>query len=372
VTCSIFEGHVRGGLQESPVKALNGNQLVPTNETQSAYAYVPWWIGFEGVNLDATPINNRLIYPFENTIPLVIYLVWRRDYYDSSGAIVDSSVETWDVYGNVVFTGYSGNQNSTAAGRIIRGSQILAPDKLSVSIQHDNGYSIASVNTPYTFDQAVSSCIDLLGNIELINTSKTYSGTFQFSVGSGSFSGAHFCFLSQRGENGFSALNSGNLTSGNTAVSELFVTWDLSGNPVFVVGGYKTPQSSGNNYAWAGDSTGNPSAWNGFINSSLHDNGGSFANGFDGFIVCKKMAVLTYKLQFNVLNLTILDKTAQNFTLHSAAPTLLVKPITEIFLPSSVSKYGFGEWAYNANSNLGSAGNANTGAGGNNPTTSDL
>lgn len=37
--CSILEGHVRGGLQESPVKHLNGNQIKPAVLTRMGYAH---------------------------------------------------------------------------------------------------------------------------------------------------------------------------------------------------------------------------------------------------------------------------------------------------------------------------------------------
>ena len=112
--CSIMEGHVRGGLQESPVKHLNGNQLLPVVSSRMGYCHkqinglVCFESGYYGKYLYdwpyASPVMNQAVTPPSSpaascqlqwtiyTTLTQIYsmtgLVWLfEDFYDYSGTL---------------------------------------------------------------------------------------------------------------------------------------------------------------------------------------------------------------------------------------------------------------------------------------------
>ena len=188
------------------------------------------------------------------------------------------------------------------------------------------------VSDPYSYDDAVTYALALLKQIDLLNPDKTYPviHTQGAYVGQPAVT-THFCYTVENAN-----------YPGAACVNRLMVGPDVNGNIVFSAEGY-THTDPSNSFAYQGDFTGNPGAWNGYMTSSLHTyGGGSSSTVLDGFVMVKKQAWR------NPSNYTRRVDNLDPFAATPFGTVWLVPKVIDagdnIFLPTDVPGYGWSKW----------------------------
>ncbi len=308
------------------------------SEAQSAYAFVPYWMGMEKLTGRGSGVSNRLATAFVSSFPQLVYLTYTEVITLSTGETA-TAITSYDIYGKLTTTtDPSYNTLSLSVGSFV--SYGTTTDTIN-TINYSNGTVVVTLTDPYSYADAVSNALKLLDQIALLNPARIYTIA---PYGSSYYSGGpiHFCYGSEA-----------SAYPGQRTTNILYVSWDINGNPVFAIDGYgngtaigsSTPGGAGV-FGW-NDGEAVPSAMNGFITTSSHTYGGSVTGNYmDVFVVVKKQAVRSptgyIRRDDNLANLS-----TGKFVAGIPAP-VTINAGENLFYPSDVPGYGMSYWSNNA------------------------
>ena len=226
------------------------------SEAQSAYAFVPYWMGMEKLTGRGSGVSNRLATAFVSSFPQLVYLTYTEVITLSTGETA-TAITSYDIYGKLTTTtDPSYNTLSLSVGSFV--SYGTTTDTIN-TINYSNGTVVVTLTDPYSYADAVSNALKLLDQIALLNPARIYTIA---PYGSSYYSGGpiHFCYGSEA-----------SAYPGQRTTNILYVSWDINGNPVFAIDGYgngtaigsSTPGGAGV-FGW-NDGEAVPSAMNGLI-----------------------------------------------------------------------------------------------------------
>jgi hypothetical protein len=194
VMCSILESPVKN-LKESPVRALNGNQIMPavpgpTNEGKYVQVAFPWLFGFQpwvvggSYSLDFLPLQNV---PGYSGSALRLYLQdpcyqgYSQELVNSDGTVVFRAASLVDARDGIFTDDGSFDNRDTVGfdGDTYTGNVVIS--ETEIRGQFMNGaYHSYKIYSPVNYADQVAAANAILAAFNFADTSTLYDGTHRF------------------------------------------------------------------------------------------------------------------------------------------------------------------------------------------------